>query len=134
MKKIITVVVAFLISSPVLFAQLKAGKQDNTKHTVLNVCPTHSTAKINEPGRCPQCGMKVSLSQKEQMKSQITKSYSCPVNGAIVSVSGKPSNLSLKEQMKWEVVKLNNQAVNASIARNKTDKCPGCGMALAGEK
>jgi hypothetical protein len=132
MKKIIIIAVAILVSSPALLAQWKAGRQDNTKHPVLNVCPTHSTTKINEPGKCPLCGMNVSLSQKEQMKSQITKSYTCPVSADIVS--GKPSNLSLKEQMKWEVVKLNNHAVNANIARNKTDKCPGCGMALAGKK
>ena len=132
MKKIIIFAVAFLMVSPGLFAQLKAGKQDNTKHSVLNVCPTHSTAKINEPGKCPLCGMNVSLSQKEQMKSQITKSYTCPVSADIVS--GKPSNLSLKEQMKWEVVKLNNHAANSNTARNKTDKCSGCGMALAGKK
>jgi uncharacterized paraquat-inducible protein A len=132
MKKIIIIAVAILVGSPALFAQLKAGRQDNTKHPVLNVCPVHSAITIKEPGKCPFCGMDLSLSQKEELKAQTAKTLTCPLNANIVN--GKPANLSLKEQMKWDVVKLNNHAVNSNIARNKTGKCPGCGMALAGGK
>jgi predicted RNA-binding Zn-ribbon protein involved in translation (DUF1610 family) len=132
MKKIIIIAVALLVSSPALFAQLKAGKQDNAKHTVLNICTTHSRIIINEPGKCPLCGMNVRLSQKEQLKSLISKTYTCPVNADIAR--GKPLNRSLKEQMKWEVVKLNNNTARANVSNNNSEKCPKCGVEVVQQK
>jgi rRNA maturation protein Nop10 len=128
MKKLIIIVVGFLISSPALFAQWKAGRQDNTKHAVLNVCPVHSTITIKEPGKCPFCGMDLSLSQKEELKAQTAKTLTCPLNADIVN--GKPANLSLKEQMKWEVIKINSNRTPVNVTNNKTENCPKCGMAL----
>ena len=58
--------------------------------------------------------MNLNLSQKEQMKAQVTKTYTCPVNADIVSNSaGRNLNLSLKEKMKMEVVKLSNNTAHA---------------------
>ncbi len=135
MKKIIILAVAFLMVSPGLFAQWKAGKQDNTQHTVLYACPTNSNVIVNTPGKCPICGMDLNLSQKEQLKAQVTKTYTCPVYADNISnKAGRNLNLSLKEKMKMEVVKLNNIPVHATVAGNKSDKCPNCGMNVVQQK
>ena len=134
MKKIIILAVAFLIVSPGLFAQWKAGKQDTTQRTVLYSCPTHSNVIINNSGKCP-CGMNLNLSQKEQMKAQVTKTYTCPGNADIVSNSaGRNLNLSLKEKMKMEVVKLNNNTAHANVSNNNSEKCPKCGIEVVQQK
>ncbi len=129
MKKIIILAVAFLMVSPGLFAQWKAGKQDTTRHTALYSCQTHPNVITKNSGKCP-CGMNLNLSQKEQLKAQVTKTYTCPVNADVVSnKAGRNLNLSLKEKMKMDVVKLNNNnPAHANVAINNSEKCPKCGM------
>jgi putative DNA topoisomerase len=118
MKKLIIIAVAFLIASPAVFAQTKAGRTDNSKHTTLYTCPVHSSVIINTLGKCPLCGMDLNLSQKEQIKTQVVKGYSCPLFADIVTNNaGRNLNLSLKEKMKMEVVKLNNYLVS-SVSRD----------------
>ena len=75
----------FTISSVSVFAQEKAGKKDTTQHTVLYTCSMHPDVKVNAPGKCPKCGMDLSLSKKEEMKKQVTKTYTCAVDLDVVS-------------------------------------------------
>jgi putative DNA topoisomerase len=114
MKKLIIIAVAFLIASPAIFAQTKAGKIDNTTHATLYACPVHSSVIINILGKCPLCGMDLNLSQKEQIKTQVVKGYSCPLYADIVTNNEERNlNLSLKEKMKMEVVKLNSYPIQS---------------------
>lgn len=120
MKKIVIIVAAICISSTSMFAQSKAGKQDLTKHTVLQSCPKHHSLVVYNPSKCPLCGMDLNLSQKEQVKLQITKAYSCPTNANVVTISQSGKlNLSPKEEMKTQVVKLHSSPAQ------------GCGMGMA---
>jgi transcription initiation factor IIE alpha subunit len=34
----------------------------------------------HDPGKCPKCGRKLNLSAKEQLKSEVTKVYTCPMH------------------------------------------------------
>ena len=74
MKKLIQIVIVFLISSGGAFAQIKAGKVDTTSHTSFYSCPKHPEVKNHVPGKCSKCGMNLDLSSKQQMKaSQVKK-------------------------------------------------------------
>ena len=57
-------IAAITISSVSVFAQEKAGKKDTTQHTVLYTCPMHPDVKMDKAGKCPKCGMELSLSKK----------------------------------------------------------------------
>src|SRR6188508_843276 len=113
MKKFMMLMIAALtISSVSVFAQEKAGKKDTTQNTVLYTCPMHPDVKMDKAGKCPKCGMDLSLSKKEEMKKQATKTYICPVHADVISDKsgkcpqcGKNLSLSKKEQMKVEVMK-----------------------------
>gem|GEM_PF-390618 len=136
MKKIFMLLIAALtIGSITVSAQEKAGKKDTTQHTVLYTCPMHPDVKMDKPGKCPQCGMDLSLSKKEEMKKQVTKTYTCPVHADIVSDKsgrcpqcGKKLSLSKKEEMKAEVVKLYTCPMHPGEKSDKPGKCPKCGM------
>src|SRR5262245_19732834 len=90
MKKLMMLLIAALtISSVSAFAQ-KAGKEDTVQHVALYTCSMHPDVKMDKPGKCPQCGMELQLSNKEQLKKEVTKNYQCPVHADVVSdKSGK---------------------------------------------
>ena len=94
-------------ASAAVFAQTKAGKVDNTKHPIVSVCPVNTTIITNDLGKCAFCGMDLNLSQKEQIKTQVAKAYSCPLDADITAdKSGGKLNISPKEEMKMKVVGL----------------------------
>jgi transcription initiation factor IIE alpha subunit len=137
MKKLIILVVAFLIGAPAIFAQDKAGKKDTTQHTSYYTCPMHADVVTDMPGKCPKCGMDLSLSSKEEMKSKVAKTYTCPVHVDVSSDTagtcpkcGSKLNLSLKEKMKAEVVKIYTCPMHPDVTSDKSGKCPKCGMSL----
>jgi transcription initiation factor IIE alpha subunit len=142
MKKFMMLMIAALtISSVSVFAQEKGGKKDTTQHTVLYSCPMHPGVTSDKPGKCPQCGMDLALSNKEEMKKQVTKNYTCPVHIGVTSHDpgkcpkcGEKLNLSPKEQMKTEVVRLYTCPMHPEVALDKEGKCPKCGMDLKEKK
>ncbi|MBO9202607.1 MULTISPECIES: heavy metal-binding domain-containing protein [Niastella] len=141
MKQILILTVAFLIASTSLFAQTKAGKVDTTKHATYYTCPMHTDIVSNKPGKCPKCGMDLTLSGKEQMKTEVTKSYRCPVHVNVSSHDpgkcpqcGRKMQLSAKEQMKAEVAKVYTCPMHPEVALNKDGVCPKCGKALVEKK
>lgn len=141
MKKIIIAAISFLVISPAVIAQTKAGKKDTTQHTTYYTCPKHPDVVKTAPGKCPQCGMQLNLSDKEQMKTNATRSYSCPVHVEEKShhpgkcpQCGKPLNLSPKEQMKAATVKIYTCPMHPEIALNKEGNCPKCGKRLTEKK
>lgn len=132
MKKLIVLAVAILLISPAAFSQMKAGKQDNTKHTVLHSCLAQAATTSYKTGTCPFCGMKLNLSQKEQVKLQATAAYSCPMHGDVTNNNNeRRTNLSLKEEMKMKVVNISNNHLNTSEAGIQSAKCPHCGKDVA---
>jgi transcription initiation factor IIE alpha subunit len=138
MKKLMMLLIAALtISSVSVFAQEKAGKKDTTQHTLLYTCSMHPDVKMDKAGKCPKCGMELSLSKKEDMKAAVTKNYACPVHADVVSDKsgkcpqcGKKLSLSKKEQMKTEVMKAYCCSMHPDVASDKPGKCSKCGMDL----
>ena len=142
MKKFMMLMIAALtISSVSVFAQEKAGKKDTTQHSALYSCSMHPGVTSDKPGKCPQCGMDLSLSNKEEMKRQVTKNYTCPVHADVVSDKsgkcpqcGKKLTLSKKEEMKAEVVKLYTCPMHPDETSDKAGKCLKCGMDMTMKK
>src|SRR5436190_1963538 len=137
MKKVIILAIGLFITSVHVLAQEKAGKKDTTVHVFpySYACSMHPNFVSNKPGKCPQCGMDMTLSSKEQMKRKVTKTYTCPVDAGVVSTQpgkcpkcGKNLSLSKKEQMKAEVVKLYTCSMHPDVTSDKPRKCPKCGM------
>ena len=78
-------IAALTIGSVSVIAQEKAGKKDTNQSTVLYTCSMHPDVKMDKAGKCPKCGMELSLSKKEEMKIAVTKNYTCPVHADVVS-------------------------------------------------
>lgn len=141
MKQLLFLTITVLISTSSLFAQTKAGKTDTTKHTIYYTCAMHPNIVSNKPGKCPKCGMELTLSAKEQIKASVTKNYSCPVHVNVFSHDpgkcpqcGRKMQLSAKEQMKAEVSKVYTCPMHPQVALDKDGKCPKCGAALVEKK
>ena len=140
MKRLIIFLLA-LTTGFITFAQEKAGKKDPTQHPVFYTCPMHPDVTSNKPGKCPKCGMDLTLSKKEQMKKEVTKSFTCPVHADVVSSSpgkcpkcGKQLTASKKEQMKMEVTRNYICPMHPGEMSDKPGKCPKCGMEMVEKK
>ena len=117
MKKILILIITVLGFSPFAFSQYKAGKADTMRHSRFG----------------PGCGTKHQLSIKEQMKTDTSKNYNCPI---IVSVTkhdpsmcpqcGAKRNLSAKEEMKAEVMKAYTCPMHPDVPLDKNGICPKC--------
>lgn len=140
MKRLIILLIAvtaFFATS----AQEKAGKKDTTHNTVIYICSMHPGVVSDKPGKCPKCGMDLTLSKKEQIKQEVTKTYTCPVHLDVVSNKpgmcpkcGKNLVLSKKEQMKMEVTKIYTCPMHPDVTSSKAGKCPKCGMDMVEKK
>ena len=137
MKKIIALTVAVFIASTCLFAQTKAGKMDTSPKYALYTCPTHPEVTGHKAGKCPKCGMALSVSKKEEMKADHLKNYTCPSHTDVTSHNpgqcpkcGKKLNLSEKEQMKAGVTKVYTCPMHPQVAITKDGVCPKCGASL----
>ena len=140
-KYIILLIAALSISTVSLYAQEKAGKKDTAEHIAFYACPMHPDVTMDKPGKCPKCGMDLSLSKKEEMKTQVTKAYRCPIDVNVASdKSGKcpkcGRNLtpSKKEEMKSDVMNSYGCSMHSDVVSNKPGKCPKCGMDLVEKK
>jgi transcription initiation factor IIE alpha subunit len=141
MKKLIVLIASLLLISPFIFAQTKAGIADTTQHATYYTCPMHPDAMSHDPGKCPKCGMDLTISSKEQMKAGVSNNYTCPVHLTVTSHDpgkcpkcGKKLNLSPKEQMKAEAVKLYTCPMHPDVSLDKDGVCPKCGKALVEKK
>ncbi|TWI82626.1 Cu(I)/Ag(I) efflux system membrane fusion protein/Cu+-exporting ATPase [Chitinophaga japonensis] len=122
------------------YAQQKGGREDTTQHITVYSCPMHPDVTSNKPGKCPKCGVDLTLSKKEQMKMEVTKSYACPAHPDVISNKtgtcpkcGKTLLPSKKEQMKMEVMKY-TCPMHPDVVSSKPGTCPKCGMKLAEKK
>lgn len=48
-------------------------------------CPMHPEIVSDKPGKCSKCGMNLTLSKKEQMKSDVVNGYTCPMHPEVSS-------------------------------------------------
>jgi len=141
MKKLLVLIIVILGSSCALQAQTKAGIADTNVHATYYTCGHHPNVKSDIAGKCPICGMALSLSSKEQIKVAVTRNYTCPVHLDVTSHNagkcpkcGKKLHLSAKEQMKAEIAKVFTCPMHPSVALDKEGNCPKCGMALVEKK
>ena len=141
MKKFFALTVATLIASTALFAQTKAGKVDTSPKYALYTCPHHPEVSGHKAGKCPKCGMDLSISAKEEMKASQMKNYTCPSHTDVISHDagqcpkcGKKLNLTSKEQMKAEVTKVYTCSMHPGVALDKEGTCPKCGKSLVEKK
>lgn len=141
MRKIIITALSFLIVSPALLAQTKTNRKDTVQHLSLYSCPMHKDVTSNHMGKCPKCGMNLTQTGKEKMKSDVLKNYTCPTHLEVTTHDpgkcpkcGKKLNLSPKEQMKTEVMKVYTCPMHPEVVLDKEGKCPKCGGALQERK
>lgn len=141
MKKFLIIIVSIFFASTSVFAQTKAGKVDTSQHATFYSCPNHPDVVKHQPGKCPKCGMELTLSGKEKMKAGVTKTYTCPIHLDVVSHDpgkcpkcGRKMNLSPKEQMKAEVMKTYTCPMHPEVALDKEGNCPKCGKPLVEKK
>jgi ribosomal protein S27AE len=141
MKKLLIIMLVLITASTGAFAQNKAGKVDKTAHTKLYSCTMHPDVVSHKPGTCPKCGMHLTLSSKEALKSDVTKNYTCPIHTDVVKHDagncpkcGRTLNLTAKEQMKAEAAKVYTCPMHPQVALTKDGVCPKCGKALVEKK
>lgn len=88
MKKLIVLIV-LVVNSIAIFAQTtkeaKHKMEDSTTPRAIYFCPMHPDVTSNKPGKCPKCGMDLTLSKKEQMKMDVMKIYACPMHPEIIA-------------------------------------------------
>ena len=116
MKKIFVLIIAVFTFSPFVFSQYKAGKTDTTQHATFG----------------SGCGTKQSLSAKEQMKTDASKNYNCPVlsvakhDPSMCPKCGPKRSLSAKEEMKAEVTKIYTCPMHPDVPLDKNGVCSKC--------
>ena len=139
MKNIILLTALFVAVSFSAFAQAKADKKDTAQHAAFYTCPMHPNQKMDKPGKCPVCGMDLVLSNKEQMKRDVTKTYTCPTHADVVSnhpgkCSKCGSKLVVDRKGSKQASVVYTCGMHPNVISDKEGKCPVCGMALVEKK
>ena len=89
MKSFIILLLA-TFSTVAAFPQKAKGNPDTTLKTYLTYsCTMHPQYVSNVPAKCPVCGSNMNLSKKEQMKMEVMKLYTCPMDNVISTQPGK---------------------------------------------
>ena len=91
MKSFITGIVLMLISVSA-FSQKAKGNADTTIKSYLTYrCEMHPQYVSKVPAKCPICNKNMNLSGKEQMKTEVVKLYTCPMemDGVVSTQPGK---------------------------------------------
>ena len=72
------------------FAQKAKGNPDTTlKQYLTYSCSMHPQYVSNVPAKCPVCNDDMTLSKKVQMKMEVMKLYTCPMDNVISTEPGK---------------------------------------------
>lgn len=139
MKNIILLTALFVAVCFSASAQTKADKKDTAQHASFYTCPMHPNQKMDKPGKCPVCGMDLVLSNKEQMKRDVTKTYTCPTHADVVSnhpgkCSKCGSKLVVDRKGSKQASVVYTCGMHPNVISDKEGKCPVCGMALVEKK
>ncbi len=109
--KLLTTAFALLFGGTMTLAQSKTEsdkKQSaSSKDLVYYTCSMHPEVKMDEPGKCPKCGM---VLEKKTMKMTGTKGE------------------------KMEAMKVYTCSMHPDVRSDKPGKCPKCGMDLMEKK
>lgn len=139
MKNIIVLIILSITISFGALAQTKADKKDTLQHAAFYACPMHPNQKMDKPGKCPVCGMNLVLSNKEQLKREVTKTYTCPIHADVVSMQpGKcskcGSKLVVDRKGSKQASVVYTCGMHPDVVSDKPGKCIICGMALVEKK
>ena len=109
--KLLTTAFALLFGGTMTFAQNKTEsdkKQSaSSKDSVYYTCSMHPEVRMDEPGKCPKCGMAL---EKKTMKMPGTKNE------------------------KMEAMNVYTCSMHPDVKSDKPGKCPKCGMDLVEKK
>ncbi len=127
-----TIIVLFFALSASFASYAQKAKNNFPADTiaaqqVAYICPMHPGEMSSTEGTCSKCGMALTLSTKEQMKSGIVKAYECPMHpGEFSNKAGKCTKCGTA------LVKLNVYACpsHSDMMSNKPGSCTICGKAL----
>jgi predicted RNA-binding Zn-ribbon protein involved in translation (DUF1610 family) len=83
--------------------------------------------------------MNLTLSNKEQLKSEVTTTYTCPMHADVVSnhpgkCSKCGSKLVIDRKGSKQASVVYTCGMHPDVASDKPGKCPICGMALVEKK
>jgi hypothetical protein len=84
------IAIAVMLISVCAFSQKAKGNTDTTIKSYLTYrCEMHPQYVSNAPAKCPVCNKDMNLSGKEQMKMQVSKLYTCPMDSMVSTQPGK---------------------------------------------
>src|SRR3954447_16434785 len=90
MKSFIICLTAMFISVAAFSQKAKQNSDTILKSYLTYSCSMHPQYVSNVPAKCPVCGDNMSqLSQKEIMKMEVMKLYTCPMDNVICTKPGK---------------------------------------------
>jgi putative DNA topoisomerase len=99
MKSIIICLAATFISFAAFSQKAKQNSDTALKSYLTYSCSMHPQYVSNVPAKCPVCNADMTLSKKEQMKAEVVKLYTCPMDSVISTKPGKcpKCNMTMEE-------------------------------------
>ena len=89
MKSFIICFTATFISFAALSQKAKQNSDTSLKSYLTYSCSMHPQYVSNVPAKCPVCNQDMMLSKKEQMKAEVVKLYTCPMDKVYSTQPGK---------------------------------------------
>ena len=138
--KSLSILLIALLATTVTFGQKSKANEPNPNSTgkvqSMYTCPVHSDVTSDKPGKCSKCNQNMTLSPKEQMKMDVTKTYICPMHAEIISDHAGTcpkckQNLVVDRQGSKQVSKVYSCSMHPEVKMNQQGKCPICNMELA---
>ena len=138
MKTVIMLFIATFTTFATFAQKSKANvPASKTGTTILAnyTCPMHPDIVSDTAGKCPKCGMDLTLSKKEQMKRDVMKLYSCPMHPEVVSnhpgtCAKCSSKLVVDRTGSKQETTVYTCSMHPDVVSDKPGKCPVCGMAM----
>lgn len=129
MKTIIVLLITLAASFGSFAQKAKNNLPPDTSaaQQVTYICPMHPGEMSSSAGTCSKCGMALTQSTKEQMKSGIVKAFDCPMHqDQFSNKAGKCTKCGTT------LVRLNTYACpsHPDMMSNKPGVCTICGKAL----
>jgi transcription initiation factor IIE alpha subunit len=89
MKSFIICLTAIFISVAAFSQKAKQNSDTTLKSYLTYSCSMHPQYVSNVPAKCPVCNDDMLLSKKEQMKMEVVKLYTCPMDNVMSTQAGK---------------------------------------------
>jgi Heavy metal binding domain len=89
MKSIIICLAALFVSLSAFSQKAKQNADTSLKSYLAYSCSMHPQYVSNVPAKCPVCSDDMMLSKKEQMKAEVVKLYTCPMDKVYSTQPGK---------------------------------------------